>query len=83
MKVAGARVRLCTDKSEKFIIIECKHRDGIISLTHIVFDDRFFNRGQASNPLERSNVDCDGEVNLTDVVYLINYLFRGGSEPCS
>jgi hypothetical protein len=27
-------------------------------------------------------VDCDGEVNLSDVIYLANYLLKSGSPPC-
>jgi len=32
--------------------------------------------------LEKANANCDGEINVADVVYLINYLFKGGPPPC-
>jgi hypothetical protein len=28
------------------------------------------------------DVNCDGENNISDVVYMVNYLFRGGPPPC-
>ena len=30
-----------------------------------------------------ADVNCDADINVSDVVYLINYLFKGGPEPCS
>jgi hypothetical protein len=34
-----------------------------------------------SKSFTRGDVNKDGEVNVTDVVYLINYLFKNGPEP--
>jgi hypothetical protein len=31
--------------------------------------------------LNACDVNCDGEINLDDVDYMIDYLFRGGPEP--
>jgi hypothetical protein len=31
---------------------------------------------------EIGDVNCDGSVTISDVVYIINYLFRGGPAPC-
>jgi hypothetical protein len=28
-----------------------------------------------------ADVDCDGQVTVGDVIYLINYLFKGGLPP--
>ncbi|GAF69041.1 unnamed protein product, partial [marine sediment metagenome] len=36
----------------------------------------------APDPLETGDVNCDGKISLTDIIYLVNYIFRGGSEPC-
>ena len=33
------------------------------------------------NPEEAGDCNCDGKVDVGDVVYLINYLFRGGPPP--
>jgi hypothetical protein len=30
----------------------------------------------------KGDVDCSGEANVGDVVYLINWIFMGGPEPC-
>ena len=32
--------------------------------------------------VDRGDLNADGIVNVGDVVYLVNYLYRGGSEPC-
>lgn len=34
------------------------------------------------SPKYVGDVNCDGEVSLPDVVYMINYLFHGGPPPC-
>ena len=37
----------------------------------------------APDPLDAADVNCDDAVNVTDAVYLINYIFVGGSSaPC-
>jgi hypothetical protein len=28
------------------------------------------------------NVNCDGKVDVGDIVYLISYVFRSGPPPC-
>lgn len=33
-------------------------------------------------PYESGDANCDGIIDLVDVVYFINYLFKGGPEPC-
>ncbi len=30
-----------------------------------------------------ADVNCDGRIRITDCVYLINYIFLGGPEPCA
>jgi len=32
--------------------------------------------------MERADVNCDGIVDVGDVVYLVNYLYRSGPKPC-
>jgi hypothetical protein len=32
--------------------------------------------------LEAGDTDCDGMIGLGDAVYLLNYIFRGGTDPC-
>ncbi len=42
-----------------------------------------FKGGPAPDPLERGNVNCEGEEpNLDDLVYIINYIFYLGQDPC-
>ncbi|HVP36127.1 MAG TPA: dockerin type I repeat-containing protein [Terriglobales bacterium] len=31
--------------------------------------------------IEHGNVNCDGQINVTDVIYIISYLFKGGPSP--
>ena len=31
--------------------------------------------------VQRGNVNCDGQVNVADVIYIISYLFKGGPSP--
>jgi hypothetical protein len=31
--------------------------------------------------IPRGNVNCDGQINVSDVIYIINYLFKGGPSP--
>ena len=35
-----------------------------------------------SQPAACGDVNCDGSVNVGDAVYLINYVFKSGTEPC-
>lgn len=37
--------------------------------------------GWAPLPIENGDIDANGDVELTDAVYLLNYLFMGGPEP--
>jgi hypothetical protein len=32
--------------------------------------------------VQRGDANADGVVNIADVIYLVNYLFAGGLEPC-
>ncbi len=32
-------------------------------------------------PPQRGNVNCDGQITVSDVIYIINYLFKGGPTP--
>ena len=37
--------------------------------------------GPAPVPLESADVNNDGELNILDVVYIINYKYKEGPEP--
>ncbi len=37
--------------------------------------------GAPPNPLDAGDTDDTGVINLTDVIYLLDFLFRGGTEP--
>jgi immune inhibitor A len=52
--------------------------DDVIALIGFVYDD-----GVPPNPPETGDVSCDKKTNLLDIVYLVNYLFRAGAEPCA
>jgi alkaline phosphatase D len=41
-----------------------------------------FSRGAAPNPIQSADVNCLDFVDIDDVVYLINYVFASGPEPC-
>jgi hypothetical protein len=34
------------------------------------------------DPLEAGNVNCDEVVNVSDAVFILNFIFSGGDEPC-
>jgi len=31
---------------------------------------------------EVGDVTCDAKINSTGIIYMVNYVFKGGSEPC-
>ncbi|NIT58616.1 MAG: hypothetical protein GWN00_21035 [Aliifodinibius sp.] len=33
-------------------------------------------------PYEAGDANCDGVVNVSDAVWIINYVFISGNEPC-
>ena len=41
-----------------------------------------FTGGDAPDPLEAGDANCEGQVNVGDAVYLIAYVFCGGDELC-
>jgi hypothetical protein len=41
-----------------------------------------FKSGPPPEPLDAGDANCDGALNIGDAVYLINYVFKGGTEPC-
>jgi hypothetical protein len=42
-----------------------------------------FVKGPAPDPMSIGDVDCNGKVDLGDVIYLLNFLFKSGPPPCS
>jgi hypothetical protein len=40
-----------------------------------------YKNGSAPDPQQAGDCNCDATVDLGDVVYLINYLFKQGSPP--
>ena len=44
--------------------------------------DMLFRAGNMFPPYEPTDMNCDGRTNLIDVVFLINYIFSGGTAPC-
>jgi hypothetical protein len=58
--------------------------DAAISLTDVVLlINSLFKSGERPDHAEPGDVDPKHNVNNTEVVYLINYLFRRASESCS
>jgi hypothetical protein len=41
----------------------------------------FFRNGFPPDPLASGDANCDGVVDPGDIVYLLNYLFRGWPAP--
>jgi hypothetical protein len=40
-----------------------------------------FKSGAAPACLIEGDVDASGSINVTDLVYLVNYIFKGGAVP--
>ena len=56
---------------------------GFTHPSDYVFGDGYVvTRGEGGSVLY-GDANCDGAVTITDVVYTINYLFKGGPAPCS
>ena len=36
-----------------------------------------------AGPAGNGDVNCDGEINISDALFLMNWLFSGGEAPCS
>lgn len=46
-------------------------------------DHIYFPNGEPPVIMETADVDCNSLTNISDVVYLIGYIFSGGLSPCS
>lgn len=58
--------------------------DELVNIGDAVFLVSYiFRGGQAPDPIESANTNCDGDVNIGDAVYLINHIFKGGPAPCA
>lgn len=64
-------------------------RQGIIIFggwtyhTNYFFSDGYVITIGDELPFSYGDANCDGEISITDIVYTINYLFKGGPAPCS
>ncbi|HVP35810.1 MAG TPA: kelch repeat-containing protein [Terriglobales bacterium] len=47
------------------------------------FGDGYLITSSSGAPFSYGDANCDGQVTVTDVVYTINFLFKGGPTPCS
>ncbi len=47
------------------------------------FEDGYVITSGTGLPFSYGDANCDGDLSVTDVVYMINYLFKGGPAPCS
>lgn len=58
--------------------------DDKINLLDPVFLTAYlFKSGDAPDPLARGDVDCSGiPPEITDLVYIVGYIFNGGAPPC-
>jgi len=56
--------------------------DGVIDGEDVVILINYIcGSGLAPVPLEVADVNCDGGVNIGDVIFLINFVFRDGPSP--
>ncbi len=56
---------------------------GFTHPSDYVFGDGYVMTKGGAGSLLYGDANCDGEVTITDVIYTINYLFKGGPAPCS
>ena len=47
----------------------------------MTYNPRFYDGNIVMKPVIRGNADNIGSINVADLVYLVNYLFKGGSAP--
>jgi hypothetical protein len=52
----------------------------VIYLVRLI--DMLYCKGNMFPPYEPTDLNCDTRTNLIDVVFLINYIFSGGTAPC-
>ena len=48
---------------------------------YMTYNPRFYDGNIVMKPVIRGNADNIGSINVADLVYLVNYLFKGGSAP--
>lgn len=51
--------------------------------TNYFFSDGYVITIEDILPFSYGDANCDGDITILDVVYTINYLFKGGPAPCS
>ncbi|MBU0984771.1 MAG: hypothetical protein KKA42_12920, partial [candidate division Zixibacteria bacterium] len=57
--------------------------DDVVDMNDIMCMENFyFFFGAAPVPLISGDANCDGYVNIADIVYISDYLYRGGPAPC-
>jgi hypothetical protein len=57
---------------------------GVVDIVDVVcYINWMFSQGLATENTIGSDNNCDGRPNIADVVYLINYIFRAGPQPCA
>ncbi|MBD3380996.1 MAG: hypothetical protein GF404_02240 [candidate division Zixibacteria bacterium] len=57
--------------------------DGINDASDVSFVMNYmFNGGPAPDPPESADVNCDTKVNMLDLVFLVDFVFRDGHDPC-
>lgn len=94
IEVSGPTIRIYADEVLKIEVEDETYRDGYFALwaysqNRVAFDDVLL--GATELPecgvvepevrFVRGDTNADGSVNLTDAVFLLNYLFLGGPQP--
>jgi len=41
-----------------------------------------YDRNPSPDPVPAGDANCDNAINVGDVVHIVNYVFKGGPEPC-
>lgn len=60
------------------------NNDNVFDVTDLMGTINYiFGTDLSKAPRPSADVNCDYEVDLLDIVYMVRYLFRGGPEPCA
>lgn len=94
IEVSGPTIRIFADEVLKIEVEDETYRDGYFALwaytqNHAAFDNVLIGATELpecgtvepEQRFVRGDTNADGSVNMTDAIFVLNYLFLGGPEP--